>query len=97
MSANSAAPPGTITLTCPAPGGTTYTAAIHYDPATGDFLDPAITTSGSTAIGDLAITLTDGSSINLSIPGETNVPAATLAAAGLTNWGQVSGLALTIS
>ena len=97
MSATNAAPPGTITLTCPDSSGNTYAATIHYDPATGAFNDPAITTSGSTAVGDLTITLTSGGTVALTIPGGTGVTAAALAANGITNWSQVQGLALTTS
>lgn len=95
MSATNAAPPGTITLTCPDPAGNTYAATIHYDPATGTFNDPAITTSGSAATGNLTITLTAGGTVDLAIPGGTSVAVADLAADGITNWGQVLGLALT--
>lgn len=95
MSASSAAPPGTITLTCPDSTGKTYTAVIHYDPGTGAFNTDAITTSGSTATGHLTITLTAGGTVELDIPGGDTVTAATLAADGITNWSQVQGLALT--
>lgn len=91
-----AAPPGTITLTSPDPSGGTYTLVIHYDPATGNFNDPAITTSGSTATGDLSITLTAGGTVDLSIPGGDTVTAATLAGDGITNWAQIQGLSLAL-
>lgn len=94
MSANSAAPPGTITLTCPDSAGNTYAATIHYNPADGTFNTDAITTSGSTATGDLTITLAAGGTLDLSIPGGDTVTAATLTADGVTNWNQVQGLAL---
>lgn len=95
MSANSAAPPGTITLTCPDSAGNTYSATIHYDPATGTFNTNAITTSGSTATGDLTITLVAGPIADLTIAGGDTVTAAMLAADGITNWSQVLGLSLT--
>ena len=95
MSAANAAPPGTITLTCPDSSGNTYAATVHYDPATGAFNADTITTSGSTATGDLTITLTSGPIADLAIPGGSTVTAADLAADGITNWNQVQGLALT--
>lgn len=95
MKPANAAPPGTITLTCPDSSGDTYAATIHYDPATGDFDADAITTSGSTATGDLTITLAAGGTVDLSIPGGDTVTAATLDGDGVTNWSQVQGLGLT--
>ena len=95
MSATNAAPPGTITLTCPDSAGNTYAATIHYDPATGAFSTDAITTSGSTAVGNLTITLVAGPIAELTIPCGSTVTAADLAGDGITNWNQVLGLALT--
>jgi hypothetical protein len=97
VSANSAAPPGTITLTCPDSAGNTYAATIHYNPATGAFNADAITTTGSTATGDLTITLAAGGAIDLSIPGGDTVTAVTLADDGITNWGQVQNTGLTVN
>lgn len=94
MSANSAAPPGTITLTCPDSAGNTFAATIHYNPATGAFDTDAITTSGSTATGDLTITLVAGPIADVSIPGGSTITAADLTADGITNWSQVLSLAL---
>jgi hypothetical protein len=55
VSANSAAPPGTITLTCPDSADNTYAATIHYNPATGGAIDLSIP-GGDTVT---AVTLAD--------------------------------------
>jgi hypothetical protein len=91
-----AAPAGTITVSCPTPDGGMLSVTASADPATGALAANAITCTGSAATGMVGVLDNRGATHYFTMtPGDV-VTAAQLAVAGITNCSQVQSLSLAL-
>lgn len=84
-----AAPPGTETLIIPTGNGATLAVALHYDPDTRTWSDPAITADGEGG-AVLYLATGDGSTAVLAVQADVPIAAAVMAAVGSTGRGTFS-------
>jgi len=91
----SAAPDGTVTISCPTPDGDTLSVTATWNPDTGAFATDAITCTGAQATGQVCVGDATGSHYWTMTTGDV-ITDTQLAAAGITNRSQVQSISLAL-
>jgi hypothetical protein len=90
-----AAPEGTVTISCPTLDGGMLSVTLTSDPGTGAFAAEAIRCFGAQATGQVCVGDVRGSHYFTMTPGDV-IADTQLAAAGITNRSQVQSISLAM-